>query len=88
MIYKVCESYFVKVKENREKLIEQNEKINWKPSHIKDGRFGNWLKNAEDWCISRNRFFGTPLNIWVNKKDGIAYIAVSLMHDGWEPINV
>ena len=69
LIYKVCESYFVKVKENREKLIEQNEKINWKPSHIKDGRFGNWLKNAEDWCISRNRFFGTPLNIWINKKD-------------------
>lgn len=69
LIYKVCDSYFIKVKDNRDKLLEINNQINWKPSHIKYGRFGNWLKNADDWCISRNRYFGTPLNIWICEKD-------------------
>ena len=74
LIYKVCESYFIKVKENRERLIRENEKINWKPSHIKNGRFGNWLKNADDWCISRNRYFGTPINIWISDDNDILVI--------------
>ena len=74
LIYKVCESYFIKVKENRERLLRENEKINWKPSHIKNGRFGNWLKNADDWCISRNRYFGTPINIWISDDNDILVI--------------
>lgn len=74
LIYKACESYFVKI--NRDELIKQNEKINWKPEHIKNGRFGNWLKNAEDWCISRNRYFGTPINIWINEKDKTDFLVI------------
>lgn len=76
LIYKVCKSYFINVKENKNLLIEQNKKINWKPKHIQNGRFGKWLKNAEDWCISRNRFFGTPLNIWVNRKEENDFIVI------------
>lgn len=76
IVYKVCKSYFIKVKENKNLLIEQNKKINWKPKYIQNGRFGQWIENAEDWCISRNRFFGTPLNIWVNVKDENDYFVV------------
>lgn len=72
LIYKACESYFIKIDKN--KLIEQNNKINWKPQHIKNGRFGKWLENADDWCISRNRYFGTPINIWISSNNNILVI--------------
>lgn len=76
LIYKVCKSYFVNIKDNRDLLLSNNEKINWKPQHIKNGRFGNWLKNAEDWCISRNRYFGTPINIWINEDNDKDFIII------------
>jgi len=68
LIYYAMLSWFIKVSSVRDKLLKNNEKINWVPAHIKDGRFGNWLEGAKDWALSRKKFWGTPLPIWQCKK--------------------
>ena len=65
LIYYARESWFIKMTEVREDLIRNNETINWIPETIGKGRFGDWLKNVQDWGVSRDRYWGTPLNIWV-----------------------
>ncbi len=65
LIYYARESWFIKMTAVREDLIRNNETINWIPESIGKGRFGDWLKNVQDWGVSRDRYWGTPLNIWV-----------------------
>lgn len=64
LLYYAINSWFIGVSKFREKLLKLNKKINWVPSHIKDGRFGKWLEGAKDWALSRFKFWGTPLPIW------------------------
>ena len=64
ILYYPLDSWFIKVTEKKEVLTKLNESINWKPKSTGDGRFGNWLSNANDWNLSRSRFWGIPLPIW------------------------
>ncbi len=76
LVYRAVSSWFVRVTQFRDRMVELNQAINWTPEHIKDGTFGKWLANARDWAISRNRFWGSPIPVW--KSDDPRYPRVDV----------
>ncbi len=65
LLYYARESWYIRTTQFKENLLRNNEKINWHPPEVGTGRFGEWLKNNVDWALSRDRYWGTPLNIWI-----------------------
>ncbi len=78
LLYYGRSSWFIKTTAIRERLLEINKGINWHPEHIRDGRFGNFLENVIDWCLSRERYWGTPLNIWICDECGCQHAVGSI----------
>ncbi|WP_340539883.1 isoleucine--tRNA ligase [Nocardioides sp. GXZ039] len=76
LIYKGVSSWFVEVTAFKDQMLKTNQQINWVPEHIKDGQFGKWLENARDWSITRNRFWGSPVPVWIS--DDAAYPRVDV----------
>ena len=76
LIYRAIDAWYVKVEDLHEKLAANNATVHWTPEYVGDKRFGNWLKDARDWNISRNRFWGSCIPVWINDEDPSDMICV------------
>ena len=85
ILYYPLDSWFIKVTEIKDRMFDLNETINWKPKATGEGRFGNWLKNANDWNLSRSRYWGIPLPIW-RSEDGTEEILVGSVEELYNEI--
>ncbi|MDX1535904.1 MAG: class I tRNA ligase family protein [Candidatus Spechtbacterales bacterium] len=76
LLYYAMDSWFIKMSELRKDLIKANSEINWVPSHLKEGRFGEWIKEVKDWAFSRSRYWGTPLPVWKCDNEDCEHVEV------------
>jgi len=81
LIYRAIEAWYVKVEDLHDRLSANNESVHWMPEYVGEKRFGNWLKDARDWNISRNRFWGSCIPIWINEDDSSDMICVGSVEE-------